>query len=239
MKLNKKKAGIGAGIVAAAVLAFAPAAFATNTVRVDGTTTPAGNVAITGNNTGLGNIGFLTNFGVPATCTGSSITGYVKRGASATAGTQIGAISNMTFSPCTATTLNYPVAITKKASPAEWPIIIRTTPASKTQNVIDITIVGVSAQMRSTGSAPYLCNLNATGNVNGTFNRTTQRITIATAPAYPLNIIAYDTSGNKTPVGGLPPGTGTCVGQIETGDTAQMSGTFSVVTPGVGGIQLQ
>jgi hypothetical protein len=236
--MKHQKASLLVGAAALALAVYPPSAFAANTIRVDGTTTPPGAVAITGNNTGLGNIGFVTNFGDSGSCTSSAVSGYVNRGAAATAGTQIGAVTTMTFSPCTRTTLNYPVVITKKPVPAEWSIVVRTPPASKTQNVIDVTIKNVSARMLSTGSAPFLCHVEARGDVNATFNRTTQRLTIATAPAYPLNLTAYDTSGGDAAGNIIPPGSGTCVGQIETGDTASMSGNFNVITPGAGGIQL-
>lgn len=154
---------------------------ATNNVRVDGTTTPPGNVTITATNSS--NINFVTNFGVPTSCTGSAVSGYVKRGSLATAGTTIGAIGATTFSSRTFTTLNYPVRIAKNPASAEWPIVVRTTPSTKTQNIIDVRIDNVHAQMISTGFAPYSCHVQAKGSIDTTFNRTTQQLTIATAPA--------------------------------------------------------
>lgn len=235
--MKHRKVSVLLGTAAVALALHAPPAIAANTIRVDGTTTPPGNVAITGNNTGNGNIGIVTNFGYPITCSGSALNGYVTRGALATAGTTIGAITAMSFGPCTATTLHYPLVIGKQTG-SDWPVVVRTTPTSKTQNIVNITIRNVNVYMISTGSAPYLCHVLAKGDVNATFNRTTQKITVATAPAYPLNLTAYDTTGLTGPGNIFPPGTGTCVGQIETGDTASMSGLFNVVTPGVGGIQL-
>lgn len=234
--MKHQKIGIVLGVTAAALLAYVPAAMAKNTVKVDGTTTPPGNVSITATNKTT--ISFLSNFGVPGSCTNSTIAGHIKRGASAAAGTTIGAITAMTFSPCNLFSLHYPVTIAKKPIPAEWPIIVRTTLASKTQNIIDVRIDNVHAQMISTGSAPYLCHVQARGNINATFNRTTQQLVIATAPAYPLTLTAYDTTGLKGAGNIVDPPNGTCLNEFQTGDRAQMSATFTVTTPGVGGIQL-
>lgn len=234
--MKSKRTKVVAALVAVGILLCSSAAFGTSTLQVDGTTTPPGAVAVTGNS--ATNTSFLTNFGIPMRCAGSSIAGYVNRGVSVTAGTQIGAISAMAYSSCTMTTLNYPVVMVKTSVPTDWPIMVRNTPSSASQNTIDVTIVGAQINVRSTGSAPYACHFQTLGNVNATFNRVTQQLTIVTAPAMPLNLTAYDSTGSTGPSNILPPGSGTCIGWVETGDTASMSGAFNVYTPGVGGIHL-
>lgn len=247
MKINKKKAGVVAGVVAAATMAIAPAAFATSTVSVGGTTTPIGNVAVTGNVKAPG-VGFLTNFGTPTDCTTSTITGYVTRG-TVVAGppavsTKIGAITNLTFSGCTAAG-GLPVVIkkdTKTGAPAEWPIHVVGRPAKGT-NLLPIQIQNIAIKMNSTtpavpsSSNKWACYLKATGTVNGTFNQTTQQIVINTAPAYPINITAYDGASEAAKLVLPSSGPGTCGGTIYTGDTASMNGSFLVSSPGVGGIR--
>jgi hypothetical protein len=237
MRLNRRTGLVG-GVLAAAMLALAPAAFAANVVKVDGLTAPAGDVAMTAAVMSPG-INFVTNFGVPSRCTGSAVSGYVRRGATAASGTKIGAITSLTFSPCSATTLGWPWQVSKKAASAEWGIYVRVTPSSKTQNLISVELRDVSLYVRSTGSAPFYCEFQAHATaIPATFNQTTQQLSIDTGASYPLNLTAYDGTGVKGPGNVLPPGTGACVGQIETGDTMKMVGSFSISTPGVGGIHL-
>ncbi|MFI5430074.1 hypothetical protein [Aeromicrobium sp. UC242_57] len=160
MKMNKKKAIIAAGAAAAATMLIAPAAFASGVVIVNGTSSPAADVPVTGALSGT--ISFLTDFGTPASCTTASVGGYVKRGASLASGTKVGAITTMTFgggTACTATGLNYPVVIeksTKVGSPAEWPIHLTATPAKGSASA-PIEIRNVDAQMHSTGSPVWAC----------------------------------------------------------------------------------
>lgn len=235
MKLNRRT-GLAGGILAAAVLALTPAAFAANVVKVDGTTSPPGAVSISGGLTAVASM--VTNFGVPIACTTASLTGTIQRGSTATAGTQIGSIASLAGSPCTATTLNYPLSVSKRAVPSTWGIFVKTTPTSKTQQFIDVEIRNILMLLISPGSAPYPCHFELRGTIQARFDQINQRLIVATAPAYPLVITAYDSTGGKLPANILPPGTGTCVGQFETGDTAKMSAIWAVSTPGVGGIHL-
>jgi hypothetical protein len=241
-----KKSSLVIGVMAAVTMLIAPAAFATNTLSVDGTTSPAGNVSVTGAN--VGTLSFVTDFGVPASCSASSVAGYVQRGATVASGNKIGAITNLAFgsagSPCTATGLNYPVVIeksTKVGHPAEWGIYATATPAKGAASV-PIEIRGVVAKMHSTTPATptpsnkWACDLQAGSNlgttvVAGTFNQTNQRITINTGIAFPLPITAFDGAGTNSAGAGI-----TCGGQIYTGDNANMTGAFALSTPGVGGI---
>lgn len=233
-----KKAGLAVGMSAAAVLAIAPAAFAANVLKVDGLTTVA-DVPVSGPLVTGTTIGFKTDYNVPATCSASAAGGYVKRGVTVGLGTKIGAITSLTFSSCTATTLGFPVTIAKKGA-TEWGIFATAAPTSKTQATIPVEIRGVVAQMRSTGATPLTCELEATGTVAGTFNQNTQvlAITPATTTTYTLPIVAHNGAGTKTP---QPSGVGTCGGQIYTGDRAQMTGSFQLSTGvvGGGGIHLQ
>ncbi len=228
--MRKKTLASAGALASAVVMVAAGTAFASNTLTVGGSATPAGNVGVTGANNG--NLTFLTDFGVPTTCTASSTGGYVTRGASVTAGSKIGAITSLTFSSCTATDLRYPVNITKKSSPTEWPIHVVTTPTSKSQDVIQIEIRNVSAHMRSTGSAPYACAANAAGTVRGTFTRSTQRLAISTS-GYPLALDALNTSATKESEGGAA-ASSSCAGEIQDGDGANMTGSFTLSTGGAG-----
>lgn len=239
MKL-RKKTGLAAGVLAAVTMLIAPAAFATNTLNVDGTAAPLGNVLVTGVNNGT--LSFVTDFGVPASCTTSSVNGYVKRGSSVTAGQQLGAITGLTFgsagTPCTATSLNYSVIIQKTATgtkspaaPAEWGIFVTSTPA-KGATSVPIEIRNVDAKMFSTTGIPRACDLRARGTVSGMFNQVNQVITISNPTSYPLDITAYDGSGTNT----VSATDRTCGGQIYGTDFARMAGAFTLDTPGVAGI---
>lgn len=241
MKINKKKAGLAAGVAAAATVLIAPAAFAATTISVDGATTPVGNVTIGGSVVTPG-VSFMTNFTAPISCSASTIGGYVGRGTVASAGTKIGAITNPTFSGCWGP--NGPVIVKKNAksgAPTEWPIHVVGTPA-KGQVNIAIQIRNVSLKVHSTtpvvpsAGNKWSCYLKMQGTVNATFNQSTQQISINTAPSYPFAITAYDGASEAAQL--VLPTTPTCGGFIYTGDTASMFSVFNVTTPGIGGIHL-
>lgn len=220
-KILRKTTMVGAMATTAVMLA-APAAMAAGPLTIGGSATPAGAVAITATN--VGNFSFVTDYGVPATCTTATISGSINRGTSVVNNAVIGKISSLTFSGCTATALNYPVTITKTGS-VDWDLVVDGTPASGA--TANLKITNVSAQMRSTGSAPYACDVAAAtpsgGSVAGSFNPSTQRLSVtAVSGVYPLNLD--------------PAGTSSCGGQIYDGDKAQMSGVFAVSTGGAGSI---
>lgn len=237
MRINLKKTGLVVGTLAAATMLIAPAAFAANVVSVNGVTSGP-NVSASGTN--VGTITFVTDYGITTTCNASAVTGYVTPGASTVAGTKIGAISTQSFSSCTVDG-GLPVVVEKNTNagaPAEWGIYVTSTPA-KGQNVANIEIRGVSAKLHSTTPVTpttanrWNCDLGATATaIPGTFNQSTQRLAFTTAAgAYPLNLTAYNGLGTKTALGSS---TGTCAGQIYTGDKANMSGVFNLTTVGTG-----
>ncbi len=246
MKLTKKT-GLVTGVLAGITMLIAPAAFAANTLSVDGSTA-SGTVNVTGSLSGT--LSFATDSlpSVPASCSNAAVSGTVARGGSVTAGSTIGQITNLTFgtagTPCVATSLNYPVLITKTpagtktpAAPASWPIVVTATPA-KGAATVPIRIDSVDVKMQSTAKtgspASYICDLRARGSVTGTFNQTTQQIVInPPSGTFPINnITAYNGAGTNT----ASPSGITCSNQIYTGDSARMTGTFTLSTPGVGGI---
>lgn len=238
MKLTRTQ--IAAVVAVASMAVAAPSAYAANVLEVDGLTTAA-DVAVTGPLVTGTTINFKTDFLVPSVCSTSAATGYVKRGVTVAAGVKIGGVTGLTLSGCTMSSLNYPIAISKYGT-KEWSIVATATatatPTSKTQATIPVLITGIEAQMTSTGAPPYACELGASGTVTGTFNQYTQvlSITPATASTYPLPIQVYTGSGTRTP---QPAGVGTCGGQFFTGDKVQLTGSFQLATPGVGGIHLQ
>lgn len=243
MNINKKRAGIATGVLAAVTMLIAPAAFAANTLSVDGTTSPVGDVAVSGVNKGT--LNFETDYAVPADCTTAAVTGTVRRGVSVTSGTTIGKISNLTFTNCTATALKYGVIIEKNTNvgkPAVWDIVAEETPA-KNQRYVDVSIRNISVKMHSTGSGAWVCSLKAEADsAPAVFDQVTQEIAIDTRVSYPFEITAYDGSNTTDRKVALPSplddplADGTCVNQIYTDDRADMWGTFTLDTPGVGGI---
>lgn len=235
MKLNRRTGLVG-GVLAAVVLVLTPAAIAANVVKVDGTTSPPGAVSISGGLTAVATM--VTNWGVPISCTTASLTGTIQRGTTATAGTQIGSITSLAGSPCTATTLNYPLSVSKRAVPSTWGIFVKTTPTSKTQQFIDVEIRNILMLLISPGPAPYPCHFELRGTIQARLDQINQRLIVATAPAYPLVITAYDSTGGKLAANVLFPPAGTCAAQFQTGDTVRMSATWGVTTPGSGGIHL-
>lgn len=238
MKLKKTLLVSGAAV---ALLMGSQAAFATTTVSVGGTTTPAGNVAVTG--TSVGSLNFLTNYGVPASCSGGTASGYIKRGASAVSGTQVGAISSLSFATsCTATSLNFPVTMTNKAAKGDWGIYADGTPA-KGATTINVEIKNIYAQMiDSVQTAPNIrCAVNVAGNVAETVGATvkaqiklnvvgTTDYLVVNTPALgtpalrtPLVLNALDGSANKATAT-----TSSCGGEIQDGDLASMVGSFAL-----------
>ncbi|WP_122818723.1 hypothetical protein [Nocardioides pantholopis] len=221
MKNKFRRTTMVGALASTALMVAAPAAMAAGPLTVGGATTPSV-VAITASN--VGSFTFATDYDVPATCTTATVGGEIYPGTAVVDNAKIGEIQSLTFSGCTATGLNYPVTITKTGS-VDWDLIVDGTPASGA--TADLEITNVSAQMRSTGSAPYVCDLAAAtaagSSVPGSFDPTTQRLSIASAAgAFPLDLTA---------AGGV-----TCGGQIFTGDRAQMAGTFAVSTGGAGSI---
>lgn len=229
-----KKASLAAAMAAVALSLATPAAFAANVLIVDGTSSPPADVATTASL--VGNMSFVTDYAVSSSCSTAAVGGYVKRGASVTSGTKIGAITSAVFGTSSAycTTwggLSLPVVMAKTASPTEWGIYAASTPA-KGATVVPVQIRNVGINMHSTGSLPWSCELGMVGTLPATFNQTTQRLTINTGASYPLAITAFDKSGTSTP----DPSGITCGGEFYTGDNMAVTGTLQLATPGVGGI---
>lgn len=229
MKRNRLVYAAGAA-VAATMLVAAPSALAGTLshtdVTVDGSKTPADQVNVSGANDK--DLHFETDSaGVPMDCETANVDGYVERGESVDVGNQIGAITDLAFDDCEVSG-SLPVIV--EDNPGEWPITVRNHP-SNADDPVDITIEGVSAYMHSTGSTPWACELDATGDVNGTFypgttsNGHDGRIEIDTTAGsgnhHPLNVDAYDGSGNKSSAGT------TCV-LINNDDGVSMTGDFEI-----------
>lgn len=237
MKLHGKI--LAAGVLVAVTLWGAPAAFASNTLSVDGVTSPAGDVPMAGV-LATSSVGFLSDYGVTAQCSAASLSGTIKRGATVVAGNKIGAIDGATFRQSGSTScttwggLNLPVVIEKSAkltSPSDWGIYAVATPA-KGATTVSIEIRDVALKLHSTGSKPWSCDLEMIGTLRGVFNQTTQQISIYPASGvYPLALTAFDGSGTNTAGSG-----NTCGGQFYTGDMVQLSAAFNLATPGIGGI---
>ncbi|WP_456695997.1 hypothetical protein [Aeromicrobium sp. P5_D10] len=241
MKLKKTLLASGAAV---ALLMGSQAAFATTTVAVNGTTSPAADVSVTGPSVGA--ISFVSDAAVPASCSGGTSSGYIKRGASAVSGQKIGAIQSLTFNTgCVATSLNFPVTITKKGTAVadEWGIYADGTPA-KGATTMNVEIRNIRASMiDSARTAPNLrCALNAQGNVSGTLGATVKaKIQLnvvgttdylivntpslgTTALQYPLTLDALNGSADKAATGT----TDSCGGEIVDGDKASMVGSFAL-----------
>ncbi|MFS3130170.1 hypothetical protein ACLM5J_17340 [Nocardioides sp. Bht2] len=171
--------------------------------------------------TNVGDLTFASDAAVPMKCTSSTITGAVNRGTSVVASATIGTISDLDFTGCEATALDYPVTVASKGT---WAIKVRNTPAP-TANIVDIEIANLTAQVKSTGATPLACDFEATGTVPGTFNASTQQITIAST-AFPLALQAFDGTGTKTAAAT------TCGGDVWTGDRANMNGVFNLAVTG-------
>lgn len=235
MKL--KRTALAATIAATSLSIVAPSAYATAVLKVDGLTSPPADVTVTAPLVAGTTISFETDYNVPATCSTSAMSGYVKRGATVAVGAQIGAITSMAFTSCTMTSLNYPLSISKMGA-AEWGIFATSTPASSAVATIPVEIRDVAGYWRGTGTPPLSCEFGFTGSLTGVFNQNTQVLSIvpATSTTYPTLIEVFNGAGTKTPA---PVDTGTCMGQMYTGDRMQLTGSFQLATPGVGGIKLQ
>lgn len=226
------------GVAAASAMLVAPAAVAGTTAntRVDmnGVFPEASSpgtfvhtVDVNGFNDG--SLDFLTDLsGIDMSCNNADVDGTIEWGEDVVANQQIGAITNLDFQNCAVLGGSLPVVVAN--NPGSWPITVRNTPASA-GDPVDITIHGISAYMHSTGSTPWACELDATGDVDGTFypgttaNGHDGRIVIDTPSSgtnmFPLGVTPYDGSGTKTPAGT------TCV-LITAADGVSMTGAFEM-----------
>ncbi|WP_456695999.1 hypothetical protein [Aeromicrobium sp. P5_D10] len=245
MKLKKalRKKTLLAGGAAIVLLMGSQAAFATTTVAVNGTTSPAADVSVTGPSVGA--IFFVTDAAVPMSCSGGTSSGYIKRGASAVSGQKIGAIQSLSMAPnCSFTSLNFPVNITKKGTAVtdEWGIYADGTPA-KGATTMNVEIRNVRAAMRDAArTAPnFRCAVNLQGNVSGTLGATVKAKiqlnvvgatdylivntpTLASAFQFPLTLDALNGSADEAATGT----TDTCGGEIVDGDKISMVGSFAL-----------
>lgn len=233
----RRKTGLCAAVLATVTMLIAPAAFATNTLSVNGGSSPVGPVSLTGTLPSGGTLSFVSDFGFPITCTTAAFGGTVSRGSTVAAGSQIGAIASLAFgsssSSCLATGLNYPLVMeksTKTGAPATWGIFATTTPA-KGATTVPVEIRNVSLKIHSTNTTGnWGCDMEAMGTIPARFNQVTQQLTITpSSGVYPLRIAAYDGTKTNTVGAGI-----TCLGQVYDGDALQMTGTFNLTSTGTG-----
>lgn len=234
MKKKLIVVGVASGISALGV--SAAMAFPPSYVTIDGSASPAADVSVTGNVTTGTSLQFYTDWSfTDMDCSSAAVSGYVKKGNAVTASTKIGAITNLTFSGCSAAGGAYATQVDGNFPTGEWPIVVKTAPANA-GDPVKIAIQGVSANMHETAIPPNDCNVDATSTeVLGTFYPGTAatgwdgRIVIDTpseatsATQNPLAISALDGSGSPT--------SQTC-GTIFDGEAASMEGTFNLTTVG-------
>lgn len=232
-----RKAAVSVSVcVCSALLMFAQPAHASSVLDVDGTSSPVADVAISGAMNGS-SIGFATNYGTSASCTSAAFGGYIKRGATVTSGSKLGAITSFatggSSSSCLMDGWNYPAVIEKGAAsgdPAEWGIYATATPAAGATTV-PVEIRDMTLKVHSTTTTGHWdCDFEMAGAVPATFNQVTQRISISTGMSYPLLITAFDGTGTDTEGTGI-----TYAGQVYSGDQSSMTGSFTLDTPGAGG----
>ena len=180
-----------------------------------------------------GPVDFLTDFTadpVPMTCSGSTISGVIKRGAAVEANSVIGHIDSMGSKDCDATGLHYPWVL-------EWgeADIVALGQVTEGQPV-PVKITGIDARMHSTGSLPWaldagLANrwgVDLLGMVYLGSGGSDGRLEIHDT-AYALALTAFDGTGTDTPTAG-----GTFGGNLYTGDNVKTSGDFELDTDGAG-----
>lgn len=215
---------LAATLSAAIAMTSANTAFAINTVFVDGTSTPPGSASLNVGTPLLSSFELESNYGSPTSCTGVFGSGYLIRGASATANSKIGEINAFNFASCSASVLNFPVNAIQKQPPGSWSIYLDETPA-KGQRIVKVKILDVDLEM-SNYNVGGTCAFNATGTLSATIDAWTDQLIINT-PALsgsaqtPLTVDALDRFGAK---GGAT--TFTCGGDIYDGDLMSMAMTF-------------
>lgn len=234
---TNKKAGLAAGLLAAVTVLIAPAAFASQTLSANGTTSPAGPVAIFGELPPGTYFSFVSDFGLPITCITPAMSGTMLRGATVAAGHQIGAISSLDFSQstnlCDMSGLHYPLTVqksTRAGAPATWGVFVKSTPV-KGAITVPIEIRNVIIAIHSTNTVgSWACDMEGRGTIPGVFNQSTQQVTItANTGVYPLDITTFDGTKTNTVGDGI-----TCGGEIYDTDFFQLSGTFNLISSGAG-----
>lgn len=230
---------IASGVSALSV--SAAMAFPPSLVTIDGASSPAADLDVTGNVKPSTSLDFFTDLSfTDMDCSSAAVGGYIKKGATVTAGQKIGAIESLNFSGCSAAGGAYTVAVDGVFPTGEWAILVKTTPTNA-GDPVKIAIQDVSANMHETVSPPVDCQLDAVSTeVLGTFYPGTGsgnpdgRIVIDTpsestsAQQNPLAITTLDGFGG--------PASQTC-GTIFDGEAASMEGEFYLntvgATPGV------
>jgi len=223
----------GAALVVAALAAGASAGTEDIThVSIGGDNTTDAWVNATGDNDG--SINFLTDFAaapVPMECLASAITGQIHQSAPVQAGSVLGHIDTLTFTNCVATDLDFPV-IVELTDDADIDIVA--TASVPAHASVPIKITGIDAVMHSTGSKPWTCNVHA-------INRTGVDLTGSVVPGSGSvdGTIIISNANDALALTALdgttdaPTSSGTCGGQIYTGDNANMGGSFTLDTAGL------
>ncbi|WP_456698780.1 hypothetical protein [Aeromicrobium sp. P5_D10] len=176
---------------------------------------------------GTSSVAFVTDYGVNINCTNAGIRGTVTPGASVLAGTTIGEVTNITAT-CLTGVLNMPTNISMGTS--AWTIKVRNTPANA-GDPIDVTITNMSWYFYRPNCEFFAKAATGVG-VHGTLypgvGSPDARLTINSIPAYPLELTAYSGTGGRVPA------SGTCGGEILTGDLSNVNGDYALTAYSIG-----
>lgn len=226
--MNTPTRGAVLGGIAAIALGVAAPAMAAHTVVTVGGDSSPDEVSVEGTNS-TPSIQFISNRGTTLTCAGSEIVGTVLQGASVDVGEKVGEITDLTFSPCTASSLNLPVTVTMTAGD----ITVREHPASAGDD-LEVTIDVPAATITGTG-----CSFTAAGSVDAVIHPGSNG---TAAPDGEIELVPVDFSDittfdlNVT----VPGGGSTCGGEVHDGDAAGpsdlVSSIFELDTLGEGDI---
>jgi len=228
MRANKAVA-VAAGLVALLLSSTAALAQTPTRISVGGDASVA-EVPSTGANDGA--VEMVTDFTaapLPFTCTDVSISGSAERGAPVRAGSVIGHIDTLNFAECTMTDLDFP--INGELSGMD----IVATSAAAPHAPIPIKIANIDGRLHSTGAKPWTCSMRVinrvgidlTGSLTPGSGSIDARLTISNAN-FALALTALDATTDA------PTSSGTCGGQVYSGDNLNMGATFVLDTGGAG-----
>lgn len=218
-----------------ALIVGAPAAFASTTLSVDGTTTPAGSVGFTassgaaGSGSYLGPYQFESDYGVTGHCQQLDTEGTLLRGANNSLGSQIGSITAFQGTGCLFTDLDWPMNFYKKPGYPDWKIYLDETP-SAAQPIVKVEIRGVSAQMNSTTVVgTWNCAIFLTGTIKGTLNTLTDQLIINT-PTLVGAALQNPLTVDALPANGAIPNTTfvSCGAEFQDGDKISVTTTVQL-----------
>lgn len=217
----KKQLIKASGATAALLLVASTAAMAgpPTYITVNGISSPSAAADVNGASSGT--IGFLTDYGVPVSCSTSALTAKAYRGALVAATNPIGRITGMTGSSCIATALNFPVTVAM--NPGDWDIKVKTVPAAAGQP-IPVEVKNVSITFGSSGGPCHFSAAAGSAGVPATLTPgpiggNDARIIFTPSTGYPLVI-------------STPSGSATCGGQVYPGDLMNVAGTYNLTTTG-------